>query len=119
MMVFDSTVVVSTFCCSLVSSLPASLAFLRRAWTASMTSFSCARNASPRSAVHLMFSESRLSASGSSTRAWTLGSQSCFSAAFVSSSPLSVEFLASHCDAATMSSGYVEATRHWASSGSG
>ena len=94
MTVFDSIAFVSTFCCSVDSSLPLSLAFARSRWTASMTSLCCARNASPRSAVHWMFSDSIFSASGIETRAWTLGSQYCCSAALVSSSPLRFVFFA-------------------------
>ena len=59
-----STVLVSTFICSLDLRLPLSCAILRMRCTAAMTSACCARKALPRSVVHLMFSESCLTTSG-------------------------------------------------------
>ena len=57
---FFSTTFVSTFCCSLVSSVPLSFAFLRIRWTAAITSLCCARKALPRSVVHWMSSREPL-----------------------------------------------------------
>ena len=55
-----STTLVSTFCCSVVFSVPLSWAFLRMRCTASITSLCCARKALPRSVVHWMSSRESL-----------------------------------------------------------
>src|SRR5579862_540156 len=87
--------------------------------TAFITSACCARNAFPKSVVYRTSAANRLSTSGKTTSAATLGSQFCCRAASISCEPCRLLFACSHCHASTTSTGYVEAASTWPSSESG
>src|SRR5215472_5434805 len=84
-----------------------------------MTSLSCARKALPKSVVHWISPASLLTTSGRPAKAWTLGSQGCFCTASARALSLRLLFFSSHRWSRTISSGYVDAARIWASNGSG
>jgi hypothetical protein len=67
-----------TVCCGVDFRLPAASARARSRCTASSTSLCCARKASPRSCVHLIWSFIIASVCGTAVSALTLGSQLCF-----------------------------------------
>ena len=119
MTVFSSTTFVSTFCCSFDFRAPLSSAFSRIRCTASMTSPCWARKAFPSCVVHWMSSARRFTTSGTAAIDWIAGSHGCLATASASALSLRSGFFASHCWSWMISSGYVDATSVWASSGSG
>jgi hypothetical protein len=76
-----------------------------------MTSFCCARNASPSFRVTSSFSLIAASIWGKFTSDFTLGSQLCASRALVRASPCRVLLALAHRSACTTSRGYVDAIR--------
>jgi hypothetical protein len=108
-----------TVCSGVDLRLPAACALARSRCTASIVSFCWARNASPSFCVQSSFSLIISMTGGKLTRDFTLSSQSCSCSFALSWSPLRLAFALAKRAAWTISTGYVDAMKICAMSGSG